>query len=83
MLQVSKCLWDAGVATEFVKNRKETLKAQIISVAQKGIPLMIIVGEKELATGCVVVKDIAAKTQTAVPLLDLASFATEFFKRTF
>ncbi|XP_077212722.1 histidine--tRNA ligase, cytoplasmic-like isoform X2 [Tasmannia lanceolata] len=58
-------LWNAKVKAEFTVTKK--VMRQIDHARQSGIPLMVILGESELANGVVNVKEVAVNKEEAVP----------------
>lgn len=79
-LEVCKTLWANGFVTEF-PYKQQKMKDQIETVLKKGIPLMILVAETELAKGNVLVKDIVNKVQTEVPIVDIVAFLNSKLKQ--
>lgn len=72
-MAVCKQLWEHNIAAEYSYQENPKLKKQMDTVLERGIPFMVIVGEDELAQGMVKVKDMEARTEDTVPLVDLAS----------
>ena len=56
----------AGINTEVYPEPRD-LKAQLAFANKKGIPLAALLGPDELAAGAVVLRDLRAGTQRAVP----------------
>ena len=67
---VATALRRAGIPTEIYLEDKR-IKAQVKYADKKGIPLALIAGEDEFASGVWQVKDMRNGTQTAVPQNDL------------
>lgn len=61
-------LWDAGIAAEHSHKESPKLLAQLQHCEDNGIPLVIIVGESELARGEVVLREVSTRTERLVPL---------------
>ncbi len=73
LMKVAGDLRDAGIATELYPDQAK-LKKQFAYADSCGIPLVVIAGSNELASGQVMVKNMKTGVQTAVPLPDLPSY---------
>merc|ERR1712232_605971 len=76
-MQVTQRLWDANISAEFSQKENVKLKFELQDALERSIPYMVIVGEREIAEGKVVVKDLAAKSEENVPLEILAKTLCE------
>lgn len=71
-IEVVRNLRDRGIGTEMdLKGRG--LGKQLEYVNSLGIPYLVVIGPQELQTGIVKIKDMASRTETEVPLADLAA----------
>jgi histidyl-tRNA synthetase len=66
----------AGIRTEISAEAKD-LGAQLSFANKKGIPLVMILGPDEIAAGAVVIRDLRAGSQRAVPVREAAIQALE------
>jgi histidyl-tRNA synthetase len=62
----------AGIPTEIYLGTEITLKAQLSAAVKQGIPYVVIIGDEERAAGKAQIKDMNARTQTEVPLAEVA-----------
>lgn len=70
-MEIAATLWRSGIAAEFGFKENPKMGDQLAHAFSAGIPLMVVFGQAELLVGEVIVKDVAAKTQHAVPMQDL------------
>ena len=66
----------AGLAVE-LDHQRRSLKAQMREAGKLGSRWVILLGDEELASGQVTVRDMQEATQTAVPRADLHSYLTK------
>lgn len=66
-------LWDANISAEFSQQDSPKLKFEIANALDRGIPFMVIVGEDEAKNDTCTVKDLKARTEETVPMLELVS----------
>lgn len=59
-------LWDAGIKAEQSYKKNPKLLAQLQHCEDSGIPLVIIIGESELARGEVTLREVTTRTQRSV-----------------
>ena len=65
-------LWAAGIRAEFGYKPNPNFKTDIIGeAANQGIPIVVLIGEDELANGTAKVKDMTAESEEAVPRADV------------
>jgi hypothetical protein len=67
-MEIASRLRAAGVPAEFGFKANPKMGDQLGAALEGGIPLMVLFGEDELASGVVKVKDMAAKTEDVVSL---------------
>ncbi|CAD1477808.1 unnamed protein product [Heterotrigona itama] len=77
-MKLLSILWDAGVKAEQSYKRNVKLLAQLQHCEETGIPLVVIIGEAELARGEVTLRDVASRAELSVPR---ASLIEEIRKR--
>lgn len=65
-LAICKELWRANIAAEIMQVENPKFTKQLHYALESGIPYMVVVGEEELASGQVKIKEIAAKDEVAV-----------------
>ncbi len=68
-LKAVKAMREAGIACELYPDAVK-IKKQMAYANTSDIPYVAIIGESEMAAGTVTVKDMAAGTQTTLPLLE-------------
>ncbi|TYZ69416.1 hypothetical protein PybrP1_008275 [[Pythium] brassicae (nom. inval.)] len=66
-LAICQELWRANIAAEVLQVENPKFTKQLHYALERGIPYMVVVGEEELASGQVKIKEIAAKDEVAVP----------------
>lgn len=71
-LQLCSELWRSGIAAEFCFNENWNLGKQLTSAITQGIPLMAVVGEDEIASGVVKLKNLLSKEERVVERTALA-----------
>jgi histidyl-tRNA synthetase len=71
VLKITKELWDAGICTKFVGERKQMLGEQIKEQLQIGVPFMVLIGGQELEKGVVKIKHLAQKSEEEVSRQDV------------
>lgn len=64
-------LWDAGLKAEQSYKRNVKLLAQLQYCEEHGIPLVIIIGEGELARGEVTLRDVASRSELPISRANL------------
>uniref|UniRef100_A0A7S1UXW1 histidine--tRNA ligase n=1 Tax=Grammatophora oceanica TaxID=210454 RepID=A0A7S1UXW1_9STRA len=72
-MKITRMLWDANLSAEFTQQETPKVKYELASALDRGIPYVVIVGETEWAEDSVKVKDLAARTEETVKILDLVS----------
>jgi histidyl-tRNA synthetase len=77
VLGVVTDLRTAGVATALYLGSDENLKSQLSWAVKGGFPYVVIMGPAEKERGVVQLKDMSARTQSEVPLTELARALTE------
>ncbi|XP_062986180.1 histidine--tRNA ligase, cytoplasmic-like [Elgaria multicarinata webbii] len=60
-------LWDAGIKAEMFYKKNPKLLSQLQYCEEKGIPLVIIIGEQELNNGVVKLRDVITRKEINVP----------------
>ncbi|GAX78396.1 hypothetical protein CEUSTIGMA_g5838.t1 [Chlamydomonas eustigma] len=73
-MEVASMLWRAGIKAEFGYKPNPKMGDQLNHAFDSGIPYMVLFGEDELSRGVVKVKDIAAKSEEAVPYEGLVEY---------
>lgn len=66
-MKILTILWDAGVKAEHSYKRNVKLLAQLHHCEESGIPLVIIIGEGELAKGEVTLRDVVSRVEVSIP----------------
>lgn len=64
-------LWDAGINAEQSYKKSPKILAQLQHCEDNGIPLAIIIGEKELARGEVTLREVDTRAEHSVPRANL------------
>lgn len=59
-------LWDAGIKAELLYRNNPKLLTQLHYCENTGIPLMVIIGEKELKEGVVTLRRVASRVEVAI-----------------
>ncbi|KAF1315706.1 Histidine-trna ligase, partial [Globisporangium splendens] len=77
-LAICKELWRANISAEVMQVDNPKFTKQLHYALESGIPYMVVIGEDELASGQVKIKEIAAKDEVAVPRADMV---TELLRR--
>ncbi|KAK9299923.1 hypothetical protein QLX08_007161 [Tetragonisca angustula] len=77
-MKLLSVLWDADVKAEQFYKRNVKLLAQLQYCEESGIPLVVIIGEGELARGEVTLRDVASRAEVSIPR---ASLIQEIRKR--
>jgi histidyl-tRNA synthetase len=75
-LGITRALRAAGHRTELYLELRP-LRAQLADAAAKGIPLVVVAGERELDAHAVALRDMTRRTQVDVPIADLPSVVTD------
>lgn len=70
-MKVANILWRANICTEFSSYENPKFKKQLEEALDRNIPIMVIVGEDEIARNEVKVKDLVNHVEKEVPLQDL------------
>ncbi|CAL7937328.1 unnamed protein product [Xylocopa violacea] len=65
-MKILSLLWDAGLKAEHSYKKNVKLLAQLQYCEESGIPLVVIIGEGELARGEVTLRHVASRSETAV-----------------
>ncbi|CAB3406135.1 unnamed protein product [Caenorhabditis bovis] len=65
-------LWDAGIKTEMAYKANPKLLTQLQYCEERRIPLVIIIGEREIQEGIVKLRNVVTREETDVPLDALA-----------
>ncbi len=81
VLAVAHTLRDAGIAVEYALS-DAALGKQLKLADARGARLAVVIGPDDRARGEVQVKDLAAKTQTAVALADVAAHCAKLLTST-
>ncbi|CAJ0932809.1 unnamed protein product, partial [Mesorhabditis belari] len=76
-MKLCRSLWDSGVRTEMAYKRNPKLLDQIQNCEAKQIPLMLIVGERELQEGVVKLRYIKTREEQDIPLATLVESIRE------
>lgn len=66
-MKILTILWDAGVKAEHSYKKNVKLLAQLHHCEESGIPLVIIIGEGELAKGEVTLRDVVSRVEVSIP----------------
>ncbi|XP_052855719.1 histidine--tRNA ligase isoform X3 [Drosophila gunungcola] len=72
-LKVLNQLWDAGVKAEHSYKLNPKLLAQLQHCEEHQIPLVVVLGDAELAQGLVKLREVTSRQETNVKLEDLAA----------
>ena len=70
-------LWKQGVAAEFCYSENWSLGKQVTAAVTSGIPVLVVVGEDEVAAGVVKVKNLVRKMERVVERGNVASAVKE------
>lgn len=65
-MKILNILWDAGVKAEHSYKKNAKLLAQFQHCEENGIPLVIIIGEGELARDEVTLRDVASRAEASI-----------------
>lgn len=66
-LEICKELWRANISAEVMQVDNPKFTKQLHYALESGIPYMVVIGEDELASGHVKIKEIFSKDEVAVP----------------
>uniref|UniRef100_UPI00358E271C histidine--tRNA ligase, cytoplasmic-like n=1 Tax=Myxine glutinosa TaxID=7769 RepID=UPI00358E271C len=66
-------LWDSGIKAEMMWDKDPSLLRQLQWCEKHGVPLVVIIGSREQATGVVGLRNIALRHQEDVPLVDIVA----------
>ncbi|XP_063068178.1 histidine--tRNA ligase-like isoform X1 [Engraulis encrasicolus] len=72
-LRLATTLWDAGVKAEVVYKRDPKLLSQLQYCEDSGVPLVAILGEQELSSGTVKLRNVATRQEVEVSRSDLVA----------
>lgn len=72
-LAICKELWRANIAAEVMQVENPKFTKQLHYALESGIPYMVVVGEDELASGHVKIKEMLSKDEVAVPRADMVA----------
>ncbi len=70
--QIASDLRRAGISTEIYFGKEETLKGQLAYAVKREFKFVVIVGKDEKEKGVAQIKDMIARTQKEVPVVDIA-----------
>lgn len=73
-------LWEAGLKAEQSYKKSPKLLAQIQHCEENGIPLIVIIGEGELARGEVTLREISTRAERPVPRANLVEEIQKWLK---
>lgn len=79
-MRVISELWEAGLKAEQSYKKSPKLLAQLQYCEESGIPLVIIIGEGELARGEVTLREVTTRTERAVPRSNLVEEILNWLK---
>lgn len=80
-LKLCSELWREGIATEFCFNENWNLGKQVTSAITQGIPIFAVIGEDEIASETVKVKNLVLSEERVVPRAELAKAVREELAR--
>lgn len=72
-LAICKELWRANIAAEVMQVDNPKFTKQLHYALESGIPYMVVVGEDELASGQVKIKEMQSKDEVAVPRSEMVA----------
>ncbi|GAB9473504.1 Histidine-trna ligase [Globisporangium polare] len=72
-LAICKELWRANISAEVMQVENPKFTKQLHYALESGIPYMVVVGEDELASGQVKIKEMLSKDEVAVPREDMVA----------
>lgn len=70
-LKLCSELWRSGIATEFAYNENWNFGKQLTNALNLGIPLMVVLGEDEIAANVVKLKNLVTEQERIVPRAEL------------
>ncbi|XP_012136357.1 histidine--tRNA ligase isoform X2 [Megachile rotundata] len=70
-MRILSTLWDAGLKVEHSYKKNAKLLAQLHHCEENNIPLVVIIGEGELARGEVTLRDVASRAEVSIPRTNL------------
>jgi histidyl-tRNA synthetase len=73
-MKCARLLWEADIETEFIYKEKPKIKSQLSACDSKGIPIAVIIGQKEIDMGGATVKILTSKKEEFVPNQELISY---------
>lgn len=79
-LNIANALWKAGIKTEFLYESNPRPDKQMKKALAKEVPIMVWVGEQELANNQVKIKYLDSKEETLIQWEDLVTKIKEYFK---
>lgn len=65
-MRILSTLWDAGLKVEHSYKKNAKLLAQLQHCEENDIPLVVIIGERELARGEVTLRDVASRAEASI-----------------
>jgi len=78
-MEVTNLLWKENISAEYTQREGNVLKREIASALDRDIPFMVIVGEEELKTGEVIIKDLVNREEVKVLKKDVAKVLLKEF----
>ena len=79
-LQVAQMLWNADIATDYSDKERPKMAHQMKEALKRHIPFVVVIGEDELNSGTVQVKDMEACVQKSVELEKLVQYMSQALK---
>lgn len=76
-MKLTNLLWAANISAEFNQQENPKLKFEIANALERGIPFMVIVGEEEAKENKCKVKDLNARTEETVEVMNLVAMLRE------
>ncbi|XP_076641697.1 histidine--tRNA ligase isoform X2 [Halictus rubicundus] len=70
-MKIVSDLWNAGLKAEHSYKKNAKILAQLQHCEENGIPLVVIIGEGELARGEVTLRDVASRAEVLIPRANL------------
>ncbi|KAL0208738.1 hypothetical protein P9112_011325 [Eukaryota sp. TZLM1-RC] len=77
-IKIASLLWENDISAEYFPKEKPRMDAQLTYCLNNYIPFLILVGEDELAKGCVSVKNLREEKQEEVGIADLIDYIRRF-----
>lgn len=79
-LQIAKTLRNAGIRTEVILDENLKMKKQLKYADVKNIPIVVMLGEDEIAQNKVTVKNLASHSQESIPKENLVDYIKTLLK---